>query len=86
MPVVADGLNFFLSINSIYFLSLVFLFQQLPSRIYVEMIAVVMATYVLKGSFHVEYIQNVYKCTGASSIELLVVHSCMCSVVRVYIA
>ena len=41
-------------------------YQRIPNRIYVEMIAIVTATYLGNGSYHIEEIQKVCRCTTAS--------------------
>ena len=45
-------------------------YQQLPNRFYVEMIAIVTATYLRNGCCHVEEIQKVSRCTTAFLVAL----------------
>ena len=46
------------------------IYQRLPSRVYVEMIAIVTAVYLLNKCCHFEEIQKVYRGTTASSFAL----------------
>ena len=74
-------------------------YQQLPNKIYVEMIVIVTATYLRNTCYHIEEIQKVSRFTTVFSdalnwpsrpnkektiVEHMLAHSCMCSVVWVW--